>query len=114
MMTTDSSAGRRLRRRRLYRSGGDRLLVVPLDHPVTDGPIGPAAALDGLVEQVARAGADAVVLHKGSVPRVRPQWLSTLALIVHLSASTRHAADPDAKYLVTTVEEALTLGADAV
>ena len=34
--------------------------------------------------------------------------------MVHLSASTAHAPDPDAKYLVTGVEEAMRLGADAV
>ncbi len=33
---------------------------------------------------------------------------------MHLSASTVHAPDPDAKYLVASVEEALRLGADAV
>jgi 2-amino-4,5-dihydroxy-6-oxo-7-(phosphonooxy)heptanoate synthase len=37
-----------------------------------------------------------------------------MSLIVHLSASTIRAPDPNAKYLVADVDEALTLGADAV
>jgi 2-amino-4,5-dihydroxy-6-oxo-7-(phosphonooxy)heptanoate synthase len=37
-----------------------------------------------------------------------------MSLIVHLNASTSHALDPDAKYLVTAVEEAIRLGADGV
>jgi 2-amino-4,5-dihydroxy-6-oxo-7-(phosphonooxy)heptanoate synthase len=59
-------------------------------------------------------GADAVVLHKGDTRQLRPHWLSTTSLIVHLSASTGLGPDPDAKVLVASVEEALRLGADAV
>jgi 2-amino-4,5-dihydroxy-6-oxo-7-(phosphonooxy)heptanoate synthase len=54
------------------------------------------------------------VVHKGVLGHVDPQWFTRTSLIVHLSASTVHAPDPDAKYLVATVEEALRLGADAV
>ncbi|WP_344165110.1 Cgl0159 family (beta/alpha)8-fold protein [Nocardiopsis rhodophaea] len=43
-----------------------------------------------------------------------PGWFTSMSLIVHLSASTVHAPDPDAKYLVADVEESLRLGADAV
>ena len=37
-----------------------------------------------------------------------------MGLIVHLSASTRMAPDPNSKTIVCTVEEAIKLGADAV
>lgn len=93
---------------------GRRLFVVPLDHSVTDGPVVPAGRLDDLIRVVADAGADAVVLHKGCLRRVHPDRFRDLSLIVHLSAGTVRAPDPDAKYLVATVEEALRLGADAV
>lgn len=100
---------------RLYRAGGPRLFVVPLDHPVSDGPIVPkAGGLDHLVGQLADNGVDAVVLHKGGVRRVDPARFTRTSLILHLSASTAHADDPDAKYLVASVEEALRLGADGV
>jgi 2-amino-4,5-dihydroxy-6-oxo-7-(phosphonooxy)heptanoate synthase len=100
---------------RLLGDPGRRLFVVPLDHPVADGPVLPkAGGLDRLVGQLAANGVDAVVLHKGGVRRVDPIRFAHMSLIVHLSASTMHAADPDAKYLVTTVEEAVRLGADAV
>lgn len=105
---------RRLRLRRLYRHSDRGLLVVPLDHSVTSGPIVPAGELDGLVSLVGAAGADAVVLHKGALRYVDPHRFDSVSLIVHLSASTAHAPDPDAKYLVGGVEEALRLGADAV
>jgi 2-amino-4,5-dihydroxy-6-oxo-7-(phosphonooxy)heptanoate synthase len=90
------------------------VLVVPLDHTVTDGPITTGAPMGGLLSQVCANGADAVVLHKGDTRQLRPHWLARTSLIVHLSASTGLAPDPDAKVLVTTVPEALRLGADAV
>ncbi len=113
-----TSFARELRLRRLYRHGDGRLLVVPMDHSVTDGPLaaGPSAAggIGGLVARIAENGADAVVLHKGSLRHVSHHSFSQASLIVHLSASTVHAPDPDAKYLVASVEECLRLGADGV
>jgi 2-amino-4,5-dihydroxy-6-oxo-7-(phosphonooxy)heptanoate synthase len=106
---------RQVRLGRLARNEGGRLFVVPLDHAVSDGPIiSPASGLDHLVGQLATNRVDAVVLHKGMLRHVDHRWFTTTSLIVHLSASTMHAADPDAKYLVATVPEALRLGADAV
>jgi 2-amino-4,5-dihydroxy-6-oxo-7-(phosphonooxy)heptanoate synthase len=87
-----------------------------MDHSVTDGPIsgGKGPSLNGLVGQLAGGGVDAVVLHKGSVRTVDPAHFKETSLIVHISASTAHAPDPNAKYLVASVEECLRLGADAV
>ncbi|MEU8610212.1 2-amino-3,7-dideoxy-D-threo-hept-6-ulosonate synthase [Actinoplanes sp. NPDC048791] len=113
-MSANLPFGRTVRLRRLYRHGGTRLLVVPMDHTISDGPIVVAGGPGALVAQLAAAGVDAIVLHKGGLRFVEPGLLSRTALIVHLSASTRHAPDPDAKYLVASVEEALRLGADAV
>ncbi|WNZ07748.1 2-amino-3,7-dideoxy-D-threo-hept-6-ulosonate synthase [Streptomyces sp. 11x1] len=114
-MFTNLSFGRRLRLRRLYGGDGDRLLVVPLDHPISDGPIITRdGGLDTLVGQITDNGADAVVLHKGGLRHVHPARFSRTSLIVHLSASTIHAQDPDAKYLVSGVDEALRYGADGV
>jgi 2-amino-4,5-dihydroxy-6-oxo-7-(phosphooxy)heptanoate synthase len=110
----NESFGRAVRRRRLHHHHRGRLLVVALDHSVTNGPVARRGGLDRLVGQVAASGADAVVLHKGSLRWIDPQWFDHLSLLVHLSASTSRAADPDAKYLVTTVTEAIRLGADGV
>lgn len=106
--------GRGLRLSRLYHGSGRRLFLVPLDHAVTDGPLSGRGSVGPLVDQLAVSGVDAVVLHKGAVRDVSRRAFAGMSLIVHLSGSTRHAPDPDAKYLVATVEEALRLGADAV
>jgi 2-amino-4,5-dihydroxy-6-oxo-7-(phosphonooxy)heptanoate synthase len=106
---------RALRLRRLSRHGDGRLVVCPVDHPISDGPVLPRGrTLDGLLGDLAAGGVDAVVLHKGALRHVCAEHFARLALVVHLSASTARAPDPDAKYLVTGVAEAVALGADAV
>lgn len=113
-MVYNSSFARRLRLQRLYRHAQQRLFIVPLDHSVTDGPVTGGRAVDPLIGRLAANSVDAVVLHKGSLRYVDPDWFTRISLIVHLSASTVHAPDPNAKYLVASVEESLRLGADAV
>jgi len=103
-----------MRLHRMFRHGS-KLAIVPLDHSVTDGPIARRGrSIDQLVADLAASGVDAVVMHKGSLRHVRYTRFEAMSLIIHLSASSYHAVDPDAKYLVTGVEEALRLGADAV
>ncbi|MCK1815692.1 2-amino-3,7-dideoxy-D-threo-hept-6-ulosonate synthase [Streptomyces sp. XM4011] len=113
-MELHDSFARRLRLTRLHHHGDQRLFVVPLDHSLTLGPIAGRAGLSGLLRQLITGGVDGVVLHKGALRHVDPALFTDTSLIVHLSASTRHAPDPDAKYLVSGVEEALRMGADAV
>lgn len=114
MLATNAAFARKVRLDRLYRHEPGRLLIVPLDHSVTDGPITGGSGVNGLIGKLAGNGVDAVVLHKGALRYIDHRWFTSTSLIVHLSASTRHAGDPDAKYLVASVEEALRLGADAV
>ncbi|WP_420709864.1 2-amino-3,7-dideoxy-D-threo-hept-6-ulosonate synthase [Streptomyces sp. NRRL B-1347] len=71
-------------------------------------------SLDELVGELSANGVDGIVVHKGTARHLDPRWFAKTSLIVHLSASTAHAPDPDAKYLVASVEDALRLGADAV
>lgn len=113
-MITNASFARRLRLRRLHHHDQERLLVVPLDHSVTNGPLTGERELNELVGQLAAHQVDAVVLHKGSLRYIDPDSFTRTSLIVHLSASTMHAPDPNAKYLVASVEESLRMGADAV
>jgi 2-amino-4,5-dihydroxy-6-oxo-7-(phosphonooxy)heptanoate synthase len=113
-MQVNESFARRLRRRRLYRQDTAGLLVVPLDHAIGAGPLEHRGDLDTLVGRLADNGADAVVLHKGALRRVRPEHFRQMSLVLQLNASSGLAGDPDAKYPVATVEEALRLGADAV
>src|SRR5262249_17628558 len=113
-MSVNAPFARRLRLRRLYRHADQRLLVVPLDHSVTDGPVTGGRRVNRLIGRLAGNSVDAVVLHKGSLRYIDHRRFADTSLIVHLSATTPPAPDPDAKYLGATGEEALRLGADAV
>ena len=107
-------SGRSLRVARLLKADRTPLFVVPLDHTVTDGPFADTSDYDRLLDALAANGADAVVLHKGRVRLLSPSVYAQLSVIVHLSASTRHAEDPTCKVQVGDVEDCLGRGADAV
>jgi 2-amino-4,5-dihydroxy-6-oxo-7-(phosphonooxy)heptanoate synthase len=108
------SVGSSLRLARISGHNDGRFLFVPLDHSLSDGPIATAAGFDSLVSDVVAGGADGVIVHKGRVRQIDPQVLSRCSLVVHLSASTAHGPDTNAKVLVGDVEEAIRCGADAV
>jgi len=113
-MSTMPLTGKALRYARLSRHSDDRFLFIPLDHSLSDGPIASAAGFNGLIRDIADGGADGIVVHKGRARTIEPTLLSHCALVIHLSASTAHAPDANAKVLVGDVDEAVRLGADAV
>jgi len=104
----------RLMRRRGAHHDGQGLFLVPLDHSVAQGPLASSEGFRRIVGEVGRNEADGVIVHKGRVRFLGNALPSDLALVIHLSASTRHAPDSDHKVLVTGVEQALRYGADAV
>lgn len=106
--------GKAVRLARLSRPNDGRFLFIPLDHSVSDGPVASVTGFTKLVQDIARGGADGIVVHKGRARMITPSLLTQCALVVHLSASTVHAPDVDAKVLVGDVEDAIRLGADAV
>ncbi|MFE0020341.1 class I fructose-bisphosphate aldolase family protein [Amycolatopsis sp. NPDC059021] len=113
LSTPHEACGKRVRLSRLTRQNKDGIFLVPMDHSITLGPITTAAGLEHLVAVVSANGADGVVLHSGRARFVDPELFRDLSLIVHLSASTDQAPDTDEKVLVSAVEQAVTLGADA-
>lgn len=106
--------GKDLRLRRLFKS--ERLLLVPMDHGVTLGAVGGLGDIRGAVRAVAAGGADGVVVHKGIARQIMPELTASnrCELVVHLSASTSLAPDPNRKELVGSVERAVRLGAAGV
>jgi class I fructose-bisphosphate aldolase len=91
-----------------------RMVIVPMDHGVTVGPIEGLIDMKNTVNQVASGGANAILIHKGLVEGGHRRRGKDVGLIIHLSASTALSPFPNAKTLVCTVEEAIKLGADAV
>ena len=66
------------------------------------------------VAEVSDGGANAIILHKGLVRPGHRRKGRDIGLIIHLSAGTSMNPDPNDKVLICSVEEAVSLGADAV
>lgn len=109
-----SEIGKRIRLERITDRDTGRTVIVPMDHGVTSGPISGLRDMTGAVNKVAEGGANAVLVHKGIVRAGHRGYGKDIGLIIHLSGSTKHSPDPNRKVQVTTVEEAITIGADAV
>ncbi|MHB1261649.1 MAG: 2-amino-3,7-dideoxy-D-threo-hept-6-ulosonate synthase [Thermoplasmatota archaeon] len=105
-------ASNEIRRRRLSMSNG-AIVMVPLDHGVSVGPIAGLEDPRVALQAAAQGGASCVTVHKGLVPLAAP-FADRLGILMHLSASSDTAADPHDKRLVATVEEALRRGCDGV
>lgn len=106
--------GKGFRLKRLFKHS-ERIIIVPMDHGVTVGPIEGIEDVPKAVNLITQGKADAVVLHKGLVPQVSDLLgASQCELIVHLSASSILYTDSNRKELVSSVEHALRLGATAV
>jgi fructose-bisphosphate aldolase / 2-amino-3,7-dideoxy-D-threo-hept-6-ulosonate synthase len=106
--------GKQIRMERIMDRESRNMVIVPMDHGVTVGPIAGLENLEAAVNDVAKGGADAVLMHKGMVGKGHRGYGKDVGLIIHLNAGSSVAPDPNNKILVTTVEEALRIGADGV
>jgi len=106
--------GKMIRLERIIDRNSRRTVIIPMDHGVTVGPIEGLADMRDTVSKVVAGGANAILMHKGIVPAGHRGAGKDVGLIIHLSAGTSLSPDPNAKELICTVEEAITLGADAV
>ena len=91
-----------------------KTVMVPMDHGITLGPVKGLVNVKDIMRCAIDGGANALIMHKGIVKDCYINCPKTSGLIIHLSASTSLSVDPDHKVLITTPEEALKLGADAV
>jgi fructose-bisphosphate aldolase / 2-amino-3,7-dideoxy-D-threo-hept-6-ulosonate synthase len=106
--------GKAIRMERITNRRTGHTVIVPLDHGVTVGPIPGVVDLPSTVDKIATGGADAVLGHVG-LPRLGHRgYGQDIGLILHLSASTSLAEDPNHKVLVSSVQRAIRYGADAV
>lgn len=104
--------GRTIRLRRLFPNPQRKLFSVPLDHPVSMGPIDGLEELTPLAEELQDAGADLLIVSKGAVRELAPILAPPTQLGIHVSASTSLGTTSNRKVLVGSAEEAISLGAD--
>jgi fructose-bisphosphate aldolase/2-amino-3,7-dideoxy-D-threo-hept-6-ulosonate synthase len=102
--------GRDIRLGRILKDG--KMVCIPMDHGISNGPIKGLEDVHGMIYQCATAGLTCVLVNKGIIKTMpRPP---EIGLIAHFSASTSLGPAPNRKMLMGTVEEAIRLGADAV
>ncbi|HNR14243.1 MAG TPA: 2-amino-3,7-dideoxy-D-threo-hept-6-ulosonate synthase [Thermodesulfobacteriota bacterium] len=106
--------GKSIRIERILDRNTRRTVIVPMDHGVSVGPIKGLIAMGKTVDLVAEGGANAVIGHVGLALYGHRRSGKDVGLILHLSASTSLAPDPNYKVLINTVQHALKMGADAV
>lgn len=102
--------GREIRLGRILKDG--KMLCIPMDHGISNGPIKGLEDVHGMIYQCAPAGLTCVLVNKGIIKTLpRPP---DIGLIAHFSGSTSLGPAPNRKMLMGNVEEAIRLGADAV
>ncbi len=106
--------GKEIRIERILDRNTGKVVMVPMDHGITLGPIKGLENMKCTIDEVVNGGANAIVLHKGIVRAGHRGVGKDVGLIIHLSGSTAMSPDPNAKVPVCTVEEAISLGADGV
>jgi fructose-bisphosphate aldolase/2-amino-3,7-dideoxy-D-threo-hept-6-ulosonate synthase len=103
-------SGKVVRLSRITRRG--RMLCVPMDHSLTLGPIQGLEDPENTITKVARGGATAFLSHKGVIKSLRRP--TPIGMILHISASTILGPAPNRKVIVSSVEEGIRLGVDAI
>jgi DhnA family fructose-bisphosphate aldolase class Ia len=93
--------GKRIRMGRIMDRKSGKVVIIPMDHGVTLGPVTGLIDMRETIDAVAMGGANAILIHKGLVEIVE-RSRKGLGLIIHLSASTRIAPDPNSKTIVCT------------
>ena len=106
--------GKEIRIERIINRNTGRAVIIPMDHGFSLGQIEGLTDMTKVITDVAKGGANAIILHKGMVKAGHRKHGRDIGLIVHLSGSTSLNPDPNDKRIVCTVEEAIALGADAV
>ena len=109
-----STIGKAIRLERILDRKTHRTVIVPMDHGISVGPIEGIIDLPATVDKVAEGGANAVLGHMGLPLHGHRGYGRDIGLIIHLSASSSLGPDPNHKVLVTRVEDAIRIGADAV
>jgi DhnA family fructose-bisphosphate aldolase class Ia len=104
--------GKQIRLRRLLNRKSNKILAVTLDHPIARGVLPGIVDVSETLRAVMAGGPDAVTLHKGIAATCMPPYADDTALIIKCSSFSPYQYTYDT--LVTEVDEAVRLGADAV
>jgi len=97
---------------RLQNPASGRIFTVAIDHAPSYGVLEGLENIQAVVDRVASAGPDAMVMMKGTAERCFRAYAGRVALM--LKCSTLSPFHPEQDVWVSSVEDALRLGADAI
>ena len=104
--------GKKLRLRKFFRKGN--ALIVPLDHALYSGPVKGIEDVEELVKSISETEADGILLTPGILEKVA-DVVGDLSIVLRIDGThTRLGKHLERIDLITTVENALFLGADMV
>ena len=107
--------GKKLRLKRFNYPHSTHGLIVPLDHGLTLGPISGIESVRQIAEWIQHPAICGVIVHKGLAERlIEANLLDSVGLMIHLNGMSSISTAPDQKERLTTLENAIRLGADAV
>lgn len=106
--------GKSIRMERITDRRTGNAIIVPMDHGISSGPLSGLIDMKKTVDDVSNGGATAVLMHKGLIRYSYRQSGRDVGLIMHLSASTNLGPAANSKVQITSIEEAIKFGADAV
>jgi fructose-bisphosphate aldolase/2-amino-3,7-dideoxy-D-threo-hept-6-ulosonate synthase len=83
-----SEIGKKIRIERLMNRESRNMVIIPMDHGISDGPIEGLINITDTVNRVAEGGANAVLMQKGNgqvrAQRLRPRYRALLCISVPL------------------------------
>lgn len=91
-----------------------RMIIVPLDHSVSYGPIEGLNNITELINKINIGGANAILGHKNIFFNIDNLKNNNISKILHLSASTTLNDNINSKNIISSVIDAVKLGADCV
>ncbi len=104
--------GRTIRLSRIFPHGDGRYFGMALDHAIGRGIAPGLDTIEKTIAAVVDGKPDALTIHKGIAEGVFSKHAGSVPLIIKLSAFTYYQQDVDVQ--LTTVSEAVRMGADAV
>lgn len=93
-----------------------RTCLLPLDHGVTSGPIQGLGNIVQTIQEIGVEKTDGIIVHKGVFSQLTayPELLRKGQFLLHLSASTTLGESSAYKCIISSVEQAVKLGAIGV
>jgi fructose-bisphosphate aldolase, class I len=106
------SLGKTIRLNRLKNQGSGRILTIAIDHAPSYGVLAGLEDIGRVIHKIASAEPDAMVMMKGVAENCFKPYSGNIALI--LKCSTLSPYHPTRDVGVSSVEDALRMGADAI